>query len=314
MPLPFKIKALLFLDKLMGQDIKKLSPAQARTAMQKSVTQLHKLTRYREEKLFRVEERPIVLRKGLIKARIYQPVQEEGLPLIMFFHGGGFVQGDVYTHDHNCRRLAVQIKAVVVSVEYRLAPEFPFPVPAEDCYEATCWAVEQAKELGIDPHKLVVMGDSAGGNLATVVCMMSRDRGGPPITAQVLIYPALDATLSMPSVNALAKGYFLTREKMEWYIGHYARNEVNKKHPYLSPLFAEKLHDLPPALIITAEFDPLIDDGEGYAEKLKGAGIPVEYMEYKGMIHAFFSMPGLLREARKAEEQVKKFILRHVNK
>lgn len=302
------------MDKLMGQDIKKLSPEQARAAMRKGVTQLQKLTRYREEKLFRVEERPIVLRKGLIKARIYQPVEQDGLPLIMFFHGGGFVQGDVYTHDHNCRRLALQNNAVVVSVEYRLAPEFPFPIPAEDCYEATCWAVEQAKELGANPHKLVVMGDSAGGNLATVVCMMSRDRGGPPISAQVLIYPALDATLSMPSINRLGKGYFLTKEKMEWYVGHYSRNEANKRHPHLSPLFADKLQDLPPALIITAEFDPLLDDGETYAKKLKEAGVPVEYREYKGMIHAFFSMPGFLREAHEAEDQVKRFVIRYLEK
>jgi acetyl esterase len=306
MPLPFKLKFLLWLDGLNSPDISKLTPITSRANMRKSLNQLKWLIHEKDEVLFSIEERPLALREGLIKVRIYRPVEKKGLPLILFFHGGGFVQGDVYTHDHNCRRIAIQNNAVVVSVDYRLAPEFPFPVPGQDCYEATLWAVEHATSLGADPNKLIVMGDSAGGNLATVVAMMARDLGGPAIKAQVLIYPSLDATLSMSSVQHYGKGYFLTKEKMNWYVAHYT-GTADKKHPYLSPLLAPDLKCLPPALIITAEFDPLIDEGELYAKRLRNEGVSVVYKEYKGMIHGFFSMPGLLKEAREAESEITTF-------
>lgn len=306
MRIPFKLKLLLMIDNLKKQDINKLTPDRSRANMRKSLNQVKRLIHFRDDAIFSVEERPLALKKGLIKVRIYKPVEKEGLPLIMFFHGGGFVQGDLYIYDHNCRRIAKQNNAVVISVDYRLAPEFPFPIPAQDCYEATRWGVEQALSLGADPKNLVVMGDSAGGNLATVVAMMARDLGGPHIKAQVLIYPALDATLSMASIDRYGKGHFLTKEMMQWYVSHYS-GSADKRHPHLSPLLATDLKNLPPALIITAQYDPLVDEGELYSKRLQNAGVLVVYKEYKGMIHGFFSMPRLLKEAREAEEQIATF-------
>jgi acetyl esterase len=260
---------------------------------------------YPDEVLHEVKEIRIPVSGGdNITLRTYRATPETNLPLIVYFHGGGWVQGNLNTHDNSCRRLAKHNNAVVVSVDYRLAPEHPFPIPGEDCYTSACWAVENARSLGADPDKLIVMGDSAGGNMAAVVALKARDRNGPRIAMQVLIYPTLDATLSMPSVHRLGKGYLLTEEMMYWYRDHYCGNEPDKTQPYLSPVLAPDLYDLPPALIITAEFDPLKDDGELYAKRLKEAGNQVIFTEYKGMVHAFFAMPRLLKATRIAEAQI----------
>jgi acetyl esterase len=309
MPLSFKTKLLLFLDRLDGINIAMSSPEQSRARMKKGFTRAIPIIHYPAEKLFLVKDEWIpVANDGQIKLRIYKPSDSSNLPLLMFFHGGGFVQGDIDIADLNCRRLSKHNNCIVVSVDYRLAPEFPFPTPGEDCYAAVLWANEHANSLGADGKRVIVMGDSAGGNLAAVVAMMARDKGGPAISGQVLIYPAVDATLSMNTVNEFGKGYFLTKEMMEWFTKHYCGNENDLKQPYLSPLFASNLTNLPPALIITGEYDPLKGEGELYAERLKAAGNLVIFKEYEGMIHGFFYMPRYFKSARYLEVQIKESI------
>jgi acetyl esterase len=308
MAIPLRLRLLLLFDRLQSQDITRLTPHQARADMKAGIRKVKRFIHYKDDALHHVNEVSIPVQSGQIKLRVYKPGDRQNHPLIMFFHGGGWVQGDLDTHDHNCRRMARQNHAVVVSVDYRLAPEHPFPIPGEDCYAATCWAVSQAASLGADASKLFVMGDSAGGNMAAVVAMKSRDLGGPAILGQILIYPALDATLSTASIDKLGKGYFLTSAKIRWYRDHYCGHESNKKHPYLSPMFAEDLKGLPPALIITAEYDPLKEEGEIYAKRMVESGNEVEFREYKGMVHAFFSMPKLVRAARELEDQIREFI------
>ncbi len=310
MGIPFKLKLLLFFDKIIDRtDPSTLTPERSRKRMVASINKARSFIQYPNELLHEVKEEKIPVSGGEhIKLRIYRAIAEAGLPLIVYFHGGGWVQGNLETHDNTCRRLAKHNNAVVVAVDYRLAPENPFPIPGEDCYTATCWAVEHARSMGADSNKLIVMGDSAGGNMAAVVALMARDKNGPPIALQVLIYPTLDATLSMPSIHKLGKGYLLTEAMMHWYRDHYCGNEPDKQQPYLSPVFAPDLKNLPPALIITAEFDPLKDDGELYAKRLKEAGNKLFFSEYQGMVHAFFAMPKLLKAAREAELQISSVI------
>lgn len=306
MGIPFKLRILLFFDKIIDRvELSDLTPERSRKRMVAGINKVRSYIQYPDEVIYEVKEECIpVSGSDVITLRIYRATTDTDRPLIVYFHGGGWVQGNLDTHDNSCRRLAKQNNAVVVSVDYRLAPEHPFPIPGEDCFTATIWAFEHARSMGADPDKLIVAGDSAGGNMAAVVALMARDRKGPRIALQVLIYPTLDATLSMPSVHKLGKGYLLTEEMMHWYRDHYCGKEPDKKQPYLSPVFAADLTRLPPALIITAEFDPLKDDGEVYAKRLKEAGNEVVFKEYKGMIHAFFAMPKLLRATREAEAQI----------
>jgi acetyl esterase len=244
-----------------------------------------------------VEDRVIPGPAGDLPVRIYTPDAPAPRPVIAFFHGGGFVICSVDTHDGLARRLANAIGAVVVSVEYRLAPECRFPGPAEDCYSATVWAHEHADELGGDPGRLMVAGDSAGGNLAAVVTHMARDRGGPPITFQALIYPVIDAACDAPSYTENAEGYFLSADGMQWFWAHYLGPDGDGAHPHASPIRADDHSGLPPAVVITAEYDPLRDEGEAYGEALRAAGVPVTVRRYDGMIHGFVSMPMLFPEA-----------------
>jgi acetyl esterase len=306
MGVPLKLKLLLLYDRIVDRvDLTTLTPEDSRKQMEDGIKKVRSYIQYPDEELNEIREERVPVSGGdHITLRIYRPNSKAYLPLIIYFHGGGWVQGSLDTHDNSCRRLAKHNAAVVVSVDYRLAPEFPFPVPGEDCYTATEWAVEHAGSFGANPAQLIVMGDSAGGNMAALVALMARDKNGPRITMQVLIYPALDATLSMPSIHSLGEGYLLTEEKMRWYRDHYCGKEPDKTQPYLSPVFASDLTNLPPALIITAEFDPLKDDGKVYAKRLKEAGNEVVFKEYKGMIHAFLAMPKLLRSTREAEAQI----------
>jgi acetyl esterase len=232
-----------------------------------------------------------------LPVRIYTPEGDAPRPVVAFFHGGGFVICSVDTHEGLARRLANAIGAVVVSVEYRLAPECRFPGPAEDCYAATVWAHEHAAELGGDPARLMVAGDSAGGNLAAAVTHMARDRGTPPIACQALIYPVIDAACDAPSYTENAEGYFLTAAGMHWFWSHYLGPDGDGSHPHASPIRADDHSGLPPAVVITAEYDPLRDEGEAYGEALRAAGVPVTVRRYDGMIHGFVSMPMLFPEA-----------------
>lgn len=239
-----------------------------------------------------VEDRTIDGPDGEIPVRLYDPREEtEGdAPLICFFHGGGWVVGSLDTHDAPCRKLAAETGYPVVSADYRLAPEHPFPAALHDCYSALEWAEAQAVELGADPEKLVVAGDSAGGNLAAGVSMLARDRDGPHIAAQVLVYPATGDATETESYDQNAEGYFLTRETMEWFHDLYVEDDIDDGNIYGFPRRAADLSDLPPATVITAGFDPLRDDGTAYAARLAEAGVPVTHENFDGMIHGFFNM------------------------
>jgi acetyl esterase len=250
--------------------------------------------------LARVEERAVPGPAGQIPVRIYTPEARGTLSVLVYFHGGGWVIGTFETHDGVCRHLAKQAQAVVVSVDYRLAPEHKFPAAAEDCYAATCWVAEHAAALGADAKRLCVGGDSAGGNLAAVVSLMARDRGKPKIAFQMLIYPVTNHAYDTASYRDNAEGYLLTKDAMVWFWNHYLKAENDGANPYASPLRAARFAGLPPAMVVTAEFDPLRDEGEAYAEKLRQAGVPVKLKRYDGLIHGFFSMIGFFDQAKQA--------------
>jgi acetyl esterase len=238
-----------------------------------------------------------------ISLRVYTPEGDEPLPLLVFFHGGGFVVGDLETHDQLCRLLANRAGCIVAAVDYHRAPEYKFPTAIEDAYAATQWLAEHAIEIGADATRIAVGGDSAGGNLAAVVTLMARDKGGPPLVYQVLIYPVLDATCSSASYQENSDGTLLDRETMRWFFNHYLTQETDLKNPYLSPLWAKSLKNLPPALVITAQYDLLRDEGEDYAQRLREDDVAVTHIRYDGMIHLFFHMTGVVDQARKAVEE-----------
>jgi acetyl esterase len=254
----------------------------------------------------RIENRTIPGPAGApeIPVRIYWPVGDAAarLPIIVFFHGGGWVICNLDTHDGLSRALSAEVGAIVVSVDYRLAPENRFPAAAEDAYGATAWAAAHARELGGDADRLAVAGDSAGGNLAAVAALMARDRGGPRLRFQLLIYPVIDSACDTLSYRDNAEGYFLTAAQMRWYWDQYI-GEGDRAHPYASPLRAPDLSHLPPAHVVTAEFDPLRDEAEAYAERLRSAGGTATVRRYEGMFHGFFSMGMLLEAARRASDE-----------
>ena len=234
--------------------------------------------------------------------RIYRPegVQSPA-PVTVFFHGGGWVVGGLVSHDAECRAIANETKTVLIAVDYRLAPEHPFPAAPEDCYTALCQIVDLSGELNIDTERLAVMGDSAGGNLATVVCLMSRDRGGPKICHQLLIYPACDMDPERwPSTKENASGYLLTDEMMRWFYRHYVGAEIFVDEPYASPMRANEVSRLPASQIITAERVPLRLEAEGYAQALSDAGVPTYYECVPGLIHGFLGFAEMIPEAKEA--------------
>lgn len=245
---------------------------------------------------------------GKLPVRLYKPEASETPPLVVYFHGGGWVIGSVESHDATCRALAKASGCAVASVEYRLAPESAFPAAPEDCFAATVWLAENGGSLGVDSSRLAVAGDSAGGNLAAVVSLMARDKGGPRISCQVLIYPAVDFTRDYPSYEENGEGYFLTTADMKWFKGHYLAGESDAKDSLASPLLAADHSNLPPAIIITCGFDPLRDEGEAYGEKLEAAGVEVTVSRYDGMIHGFVSMIGAIGDARTSIEEMGKRI------
>jgi acetyl esterase len=244
----------------------------------------------------RVEDRTIT---GGLPVRIYWPTTTKDLPIIVYFHGGGWVLCDLDTHDRACRQLALGADAVVVSVDYRLAPEHRFPAAADDALAAVQWAAASARSLGADPGRLAVAGDSAGGNLAAVAALRARDEGGPPIAFQLLIYPVIDAARDTASYKENATGYFLTVDHMQWYWEQYVGPDDDPFHPYASPIRGD-LRGLPPGLVITAELDPLRDEGEAYAAALRDAGVAAEHRRYDGGFHGFFSLTDVLPVAQRA--------------
>jgi len=249
----------------------------------------------------KVEDRNIPGPAGEVPVRLYTPVAagSDALPVLVYYHGGGWVIGDLETHDTLCRTFANEAECKVVAVDYRLAPEHLFPAAVEDCYAALKWVQGNAASIGVDATRIAVAGDSAGGNLAAVISQMARDEKGPHISFQLLIYPVTDVDLDTNSYKVNASGYFLERDGMIWFFDHYLKN-ADRNDPRAAPLKADSLAGLPSAYVVTAEFDPLRDEGRAYAEALKAAGVATEHVHYDGMIHGFFNLQGVLDVSRAA--------------
>ena len=234
-----------------------------------------------------------------IPLRIYRPTLDTQLPGLVYFHGGGWVIGDLETHDNVCRHLAQQANCVVVAVDYRLAPEHPFPAALDDSFAATCWVVDHAAELGIDAAWIAVGGDSAGGNLAATVCLKANALGAPKLAHQLLVYPATDTAQDTPSYTENKEGYSLSAALMGWFWDQYIGDQP-RDNPMMAPILASDLSGVPSATVITAEYDPLRDEGEAYGERLKAAGVTTTITRYDGMIHGFFHMQDALADGRDA--------------
>jgi acetyl esterase len=255
-----------------------------------------------------VDDRDLPGPAGEIPVRVYTPDGEGPFPVVAYLHGGGWVFMGIETHDWICRRLANAAGAIVVSVEYRLAPEHPFPAPLDDCMAVVHWLAEAAADLGGDPARLAVAGDSAGGNLAAAVTFASRAADGPTVTAQALVYPVTDAACSTPSFVQNAEGYLLTASTMRWFWQQYLGEDGDPDDGYASVLRHADLTDLPPTLVITAEFDPLRDEGEAFAEHLAAVGTRVQLRRFDGMVHGFLGMDALLPEADLAMDEIATFL------
>ena len=255
----------------------------------------------------RVEDRTVPGPADEIPVQVFVPDAAGPLPILVFYHGGGWVSGCIETHENACRALANLTPCVVVSVEYRLSPEAKFPAGLEDCYAATSWVAEHGTELGGDPTRLAVGGDSAGGNLAAAVALLARERGGPKIGLQLLIYPVTDYNFETASYRDAAEGYGLTQDSMRLFWELYLDSEGDAANPLASVLRAD-LAGLPPAHVITAEYDPLRDEGDAYAAKLKAAGVPVEHVLYPGQIHGFFNVGTMMKTGEVAVERAARAI------
>jgi acetyl esterase/lipase len=278
-----------------GQPFHAGSPQEARAA----ISALIGVVAGPPPQVAKVEDRMIPGPGGQIPVRIYTPAGAAPMGALVYFHGGGWVVGDIASHDVLCRGLANGAGCVTVSVDYRLAPEYKFPAGPEDCYAATQWVADNAGPLGVDPKRIAVGGDSAGGNLAAVVAQMARDRNGPKIKFQLLIYPATDWAHETASQREFAEdGYILSRADMVWFYGHYMNSDSDRTNPYLSPACAKSLADLPPAYVMTCAVDPLRDEGEAYAEALRKAGVAVKSKRYPGVCHGFVMMPGVIDAAK----------------
>jgi acetyl esterase len=251
-----------------------------------------------------VADHQVPVQGGTITVRSYTPAGTGPYPCHVYIHGGGFWMGELSQFDTACHTLATGAGTVVLSVDYRLAPEHKFPTAPEDCYAALCWAAEQGAALHIDATRMSVGGGSAGGNLAAVVALMARDRGGPPRILQVLEVPVTDLVGDYPSHVDNGQGFILTKAAMDQYRGYYLREPEDARNPYASPMHAADLHGLPPAIVMTSELVPLRDEGEAYARRLAEAGVPVVMRRWEGQIHGASAMTKLLPSARACRDQV----------
>jgi acetyl esterase len=263
-----------------------------------------------KEEVARIDDRFLPGLVGDIPVRVYVPEGPQPLPTVAYFHGGGWVIMGIETHDWTCRRLANASGAIVVNVDYRLAPEHRYPAALDDCMAVTTWLAEHAGALGGDPDRLAVAGDSAGGNLAAAVALASRTEGGPRLSAQALVYPVTDAACATPSFVQNAEGYLLAASTMRWFWQQYLGPDGDPDDGYASVLRAPDLSGLPPTLIITAEFDPLRDEGEAYGEHLREAGVDATVHRYDGMIHGFVGLPEITEDATTAMTEIGDFLRR----
>ncbi|MBH64174.1 MAG: acetyl hydrolase [Alphaproteobacteria bacterium] len=257
-----------------------------------------------------VIDRMLAVADRYIPVRVYRPAgaESEKLPVYVHFHGGGWVLGDLDSHDILCRYICIQSGVLVVSVDYRLAPEHPFPAALDDAWDSVCWIADHGDDLNADTNRMAIGGDSAGGTLAAAVCRRARDKGAPDIRFQVLVYPVTDMTLSHPSMTEMGEGYNLTHEIMIWFRELYLPDADSWTDPDASPIHADDLQDLPQALVIAAGFDPLRDEAKAYVDALSAAGVTAEHVCYDGMIHGFLNMPALLDDGRTATTQAAKAI------
>jgi acetyl esterase len=293
-PLDLQTQAMLGLSERIRRSPAGQSPRRARAEMEWN----SRLVAAPPPPLAEVRDGTLPGPAGPLGYRLYRPRATRGpVPLLVYFHGGGWVIGSLDTHDAPCRMLAAEAHCGVLSVDYRLAPEHRYPAAREDAVAAHRWAREQAAALGFDPERIAVGGDSAGGNLATLVCLEARHRGDPPPAFQLLIYPGTDLTRSCPSHRTFAEGYFLDDATMQWFLDHYLQSPDDARDPRCSPLFERDLGGLAPGLVVTAGFDPLRDEGEAYAARLREAGTPVELHCEETLIHGFFNMGGVIRAA-----------------
>ena len=281
--------------------IEAMTPAEAREQMEATAQ-----ARQAEPLLVdRVQERSVAGPAGDIRLRLYWPHRAAPLPAIVYYHGGGHVIGSLDTHDLIARNLCAGTEALVASVDYRMGPEHKFPAAVEDSFAALKWVHAHANELGADPERIGVHGDSAGANLAAVVALMARDAGSPRLRLQSLVYPVADYALAGDSYEKFSEGYgLLTRQAMVWFRNHYLRTPKDAEDWRASPIKAANFAGVAPAIVVTAECDVLHDDGEGYADVLRRAGVPVEYKEYPGMIHGFFGMMPVVDDAMNAQRAV----------
>lgn len=274
-----------------------LSPKQARIAylMGAEILDLPRAP------LPRVENLQLPGEQGCLNARLYAPSTEVGLPVLLYFHGGGFTIGSLETHDSLCRQLALRSGAAVISLDYRLAPEHRFPAAVDDCWAVLRWLAASAQTLGLDPARIAVGGDSAGGTLAAALAIAARDdQRHPRPLLQLLAYPGLSAWQDAPSHRTFGKGYLLERDTIQWFFRQYLRGDADRGDWRFAPLEAPSLAGVAPALILLPEFDPLVDEGRAYAEKLRRAGVPVDLLLYPGMIHEFLRMGNVVDTARDA--------------
>ncbi|HZO75046.1 MAG TPA: alpha/beta hydrolase [Ktedonobacteraceae bacterium] len=292
MPLQPHVQA--YLEQTMALN---LPPISEQTPDQLRQAQRQEMAEYgAPEPVAHVENRTIPGPGGEIPIRIYTPQGSGPFPLLVYFHGGGWVVCDLDTHDGICRSLANRAGCVVVAVDYRLAPEHKFPAAPEDCFAATKWVAANAAAINGDANRIAIGGDSAGGNLTAVITQMARDQGGPSLIFQLMNCPCTDFSMTAPSIERNGAGCGLDKEDMIWFMNHYLNNESERTDPLASPLLAKDLSGLPPALIIVAEYDLLCDEGEQYGQRLKEAGVPVTISCYEGMIHGFIGTPLDLEE------------------
>jgi acetyl esterase len=299
MPLDPQVAAVLDAAKKANlPELWQLTPHDARAEYLRRTNRLKA-----EVDIHRFEDRNIDGPGGRIPIRVYTPRElapNEKLPALVWYHGGGYVIGDLDTHDWACRALANEADCIVVAVDYRLAPEHKFPAAVEDCYSALKWVAAHAAEIHADAERIAVGGDSAGGNLATVVSILARDDGSPKLCFQLLVYPVTAPEPETKSHHAFAEGYLLTRKTITWFFTHYLRSSKDANDFRYAPLEADDLSSLPPALIIVAGFDPLRDEGVEYAEALIHAGNRVRLSNYEGMVHGFYLMGGMVDASRHA--------------
>ena len=297
MPLHPQVKKVLEQMAAAGPPLHHLPPAEARKAIEAM-----RATAGEPEHVAKVENRTFRGPTGNLPVRIYTPDGRGPFPVLVYFHGGGWVVGSIETVDASCRSLANLAGCIIVSADYRLAPEHKFPAAADDCYAATRWAALHAASYHGDAARMAVGGESAGANLAAVVALMAQERGSTPLVLQLLLYPVLDYSFDRPSHKENGEGYFLTTDMMRWFWRQYLNSDADGESHLASPVRAKYLQGVAPAAIFTAEFDPLRDEGAAYAAKLREAGVPVQYQCCEGLIHGFMGTAKVVEPAKQALE------------